>query len=672
MFDQPPQRLSAKDMSVGPKLSDLPHHELFQKGCSELHRTIFNNSQIAAKGEGKKNLKVMGSNLSGGGLPQELVKEIAKSESKFKYKDSKNNSWSQFVLHDVNSAMELVSGIRTIPEYFLKYKSELYTEEIKAFEKKLEDFTTNSKKIPDAKNLSEKIDGDFFNLIQLYKQYRPLLNIPEEAEQSFQNHLNKADSIVKLWPLLSSSSHLLHAVSQQDDKEILQRRNELLAMSVPLSDILDVSNKRVKPETIQAHEDVRVDGITAIMVHNLLKNAQRYSTQFVDITVGQDGIVISNDTRSIPDANKLFQPEKPQGADSNTGYGLFTAKKIFGPLGGKDIEFKKVSDSVVSFTIKPLIQKTLQTTSELMDSSVETPKRSDFEQRRKILTQVVLEKAKNDLATKGKKTLAEYEDENWGNVILHDARNPITVLSTYDLLASALTDDVELQEFSKRHSHSLRVSENTQSTTDEKLEAIQSMMGYFKAHLLDKELKLPPSLKGVEKLIQSSKTTARIWSMLNHSSNLISSLSKNNNFAVEKNAKLLTETNVFTRDIIKKVGNESIIVRGLDRDQKIDGAKGIILFNLIKNANKHHQSTVKVSFKGDEITVYNDSETPFDEKIFSHPGNPGVNGHTGYGLFISKNIFGLLGGYDIVVNGGTSKDIGPPYNVSFTIKPVRE
>jgi len=187
--------------------------------------------------------------------------------------------------------------------------------------------------------------------------------------------------------------------------------------------------------------------------------------------------------------------------------------------------------------------------------------------------------------------------------------------------------------------------------------------------LLNKKIQLPPELQGADAVLSKGRNLARIWKTLYHSSKFLSSVSKDDMQGMDRNFKLLKDANVFARDIIKKAG-PTAEVEGLDRDLKVDGVKGIMLFNFLKNAEKYRHSKVKVAFNGDAITVSNDSPTPFNAETLDNPGKPGPNGNTGYGVFISKNIFGLLGGYDVVLNSGTAKDGNPPYTISFTIRPA--
>lgn len=269
-------------------------------------------------------------------------------------------------------------------------------------------------------------------------------------------------------------------------------------------------------------------------------------------------------------------------------------------------------------------------------------------------------------------TLENQIASQWDDVVMHDTKGAVTLVTGYDVIAPYFKSDPDIQGFSSELSRCLKVENDVNANADVRLEQSNLLLNYFTKHLLNKKINLPPELKGADAILSKGRNLARIWKTLYHSSRFLSSVSKDDVQGMDRNFKLLKDSSVFARDIIKKAGGATTEVEGLDRDLKVDGVKGIMLFNFLKNAEKYRHSKVKVTFKGDAITVANDSPNPFNEETLDNPGKPGPNGNTGYGVFISKNIFGLLGGYDVVLNSGTVKDGNPPYTISFTIKPAEK
>lgn len=301
----------------------------------------------------------------------------------------------------------------------------------------------------------------------------------------------------------------------------------------------------------------------------------------------------------------------------------------------------------------------------------ELPQYPVFEQKKRILTQVVHEKARISHATiYTRDTLANQIESQWNDVVMHDTKGAVTLVTGYDVIAPFFKSDPDIQGFSAELSRCLKVEQDVNASADVRLEQSNLLLNYFSKHLLNKKIQLPPELQGADAVLSKGRNLARIWKTLYHSSKFLSSVSKDDTQGMDRNFRLLKDSTVFARDIIKKAGGSMTEVEGLDRDLKIDGVKGIMLFNFLKNAEKYRRSKVKVAFNGDAITISNDSPTPFNDETLDNPGKPGPNGNTGYGVFVSKNIFGLLGGYDVVLNSGTAKDGNPPYNISFTIKPA--
>lgn len=301
----------------------------------------------------------------------------------------------------------------------------------------------------------------------------------------------------------------------------------------------------------------------------------------------------------------------------------------------------------------------------------ELPQYPLFEQKKRTLTSVVHEKAKVAHATiYTRDTLPNQVESQWNDVVMHDTKGAVTLIAGYDIITPFFKSDPDIQGFSTELSKCMKVEHNVSASADTRLEQSNLLVNYFSKHLLNKNIQLPSELQGAETILSKGRNLARVWKTLYHSCKFLASVSKDDIQGMDKNFRLLKDSSVFARDIIKKAGSSDTEVVGLDRDLKIDGVKGIMLFNFLKNAEKYRHTKVKVTFNGEEVTVSNDSPTPLNEESLDNPGKPGPNGNTGYGVFISKNMFGLLGGYDVVLNSGTAKDGNPPYNISFTIRPA--
>jgi hypothetical protein len=656
MFDQPPQRLSAKDMSVGPILSDLPHHDLFQKGCSELRTTILYNSQRSARATKDLVIKDAVSAVSAP-TPQERTEAIhqakrdvemqASKEGKVRYGEAKQAAWEKFVLHDVQSTMTLISGTSMLCQAYREKYPSLYTEAIKSYEDKIIRFTEDNSNV-NTKPLDHKIDKDYEGLITLYKDNRAALILPEGSDPYFSTLLKKTDDYIKVWPLLSSSSHLLNAIRQGNDKDILGRLKELQLMSVPLKDIFSLSTIKLRPEIIKIYDDVKVDGVTAIMVHNLLKNAQRYSSSYVDFSMGPQGITVTNDTRNAPDEKKLFHPEKPQ-VGGNTGYGLFTARKIFGPLGGKDIEYRNLSSNKteppydVSFTIKPLDGSKINTSKDRIP--LDTKKAySEFKQN-----YMQVEEMKSTQS-------AEAKNQDWHKFIFHDVQTPATLYGHFVYGE----DSKLLKSFFSRYNNA----------KDPRIKVLLlSQMNKQELHLNSNFPK--EYLEGIQLKLEKFR---KVFPLLRSSMDFLINPTEDGYYG-------LTQMKVPVQEIVDAFGSE--MPQANFEGHEVNGIEGVIPLNFLKNASDNcpyidekeaskgrDRTGMRLRIDENGFSVINPSNngSPGANKLFQLKGK-GESGNTGFGMFTAAQLYAPLNESKVEAEWtDLPNENGPKYSVRFSLK----
>ncbi|MFH0772904.1 MAG: hypothetical protein V1922_01165 [bacterium] len=271
-----------------------------------------------------------------------------------------------------------------------------------------------------------------------------------------------------------------------------------------------------------------------------------------------------------------------------------------------------------------------------------------------------------------------YLNTQWENFILHDTKGTATLLVGLDMIKDFATglseeDGAVLSRFSAELARVREEDKVPNIPMGVKIRSIDFCMQYFQKHLLHRKFDLPDEAKPLEKLVNDAKTTTMIWPMLYHSALTLNSIAQGGDERLKSNIYRLKDTKVYARDVIKKASSRTnVITTGIKGKMQLDGIKGIMLLNLVKNAVRHSTKGVLVKFDGDEITVINTSVDPVTRNNLFEPGKPGKSGNTGFGLFTSRNIFGSLGGYDIVLNSGSDADGAPPYTVSFTIKPLKD
>lgn len=170
--------------------------------------------------------------------------------------------------------------------------------------------------------------------------------------------------------------------------------------------------------------------------------------------------------------------------------------------------------------------------------------------------------------------------------------------------------------------------------------------------------------------IDSVKNFAKVWDMLYRSSLMLNGVKNEDYDQVNRWFNALSQTQVTLKDIFPVAAKHMTVEYPPEIGEKrVDGVRGIMLFNLLKNAAVHKKSYIKVGMKDGEITVENDAEElPAEDNMFTRL-RPGKKGNTGFGLFTIKNIYGTLGGYDVVYDGKKGS-VDSPDIVTFTIKPA--
>ncbi len=158
--------------------------------------------------------------------------------------------------------------------------------------------------------------------------------------------ISRIEALQKLMPIFLDSFFFLRSPSPQ----LLERLSQ---KSTDLATVIDV----VSSSQIQPAGDVKtkINGLEAIMLFNILKNAVRHGTGQVDVVVTEYSIEVSNPAKKLLNEEIIFQPGVKGAETGNTGMGL-TIVKMYSILDGNTLSFsqsKNPDGSVrVSFGIK--------------------------------------------------------------------------------------------------------------------------------------------------------------------------------------------------------------------------------------------------------------------------------------------------------------------------------
>jgi hypothetical protein len=348
---------SHMDMRVrtSPSVKDLPQFPAFLKSTHKLHSAINRSAEHDSELKYKRKIAAA-QNLAEAQWYDNFVRSVPEAPlphkidpvipPKERYVTSSN--WSEFVLHDMRGVVTTTIGTATslsaIPERTSETEQLLNTGTIAA--KKFANID-----LP----LRERINSIGTCIDQFSRHIDGVIASAPEYLQPYSAMVKDAKNTAKIWKMISRSALMLNGVKNQDYEQVTMWFKELQKTKVRVGDLFPVSAKRVEvisdPAIWKAKIDAgeknilfcdqkllesEVDGVTGIMLFNLVKNANVYKKSHIVISGNIGELVIENDLKKPMDASRLFEPGQP-GEGGHTGYGLFTVRDIYGTLAGNDV-----------------------------------------------------------------------------------------------------------------------------------------------------------------------------------------------------------------------------------------------------------------------------------------------------------------------------------------------
>lgn len=185
---------------------------------------------------------------------------------------------------------------------------------------------------------------------------------------------------------------------------------------------------------------------------------------------------------------------------------------------------------------------------------------------------------------------------------------------------------------------------------------------------------VPYFQENIDIFTQKAHAVARSWGMFHHSGRFLVSAVSNDERGALRSISKLKETQVSVTDIIamSTKDREDMVYDTNAIPKMVNGVEGIILYNLLKNAHSHTVSRISIEYTNGRWRVTNDAKQYPDKTTLFQPGKPGLGGNTGFGLFTMKYMIGALGGRDVYLSNEQEEQIGPPFEVEFTIQAQRQ
>lgn len=266
------------------------------------------------------------------------------------------------------------------------------------------------------------------------------------------------------------------------------------------------------------------------------------------------------------------------------------------------------------------------------------------------------------------------ERQHWNNFVLHDFKG----VATLPLTISTILDTIKLKSEKApglmRMGIETRKQLNLEPNQHEHIGVVDRYMHFFKDNIGNVIRKDRKRIKLYAQLFKDSVKAGKIWDMTVHSTYLLHAVREDNYHEISKQLIELKKTKVAVADIFYVASKSKTKINCDPPDlirRRIDGVQGIILFNLIKNADVYKKSYIKVYFRDGNIVVENDSAHPIDKSQLYQPMKAGEKqGHTGFGLFSAKKIFGALAGIDLEceTSDSSTKETPGTQTVRFIIR----
>lgn len=276
-----------------------------------------------------------------------------------------------------------------------------------------------------------------------------------------------------------------------------------------------------------------------------------------------------------------------------------------------------------------------------------------------------------------------YDTEgHWNDFVLHDFNGVSNLSLSMATVLNVISDNIKLSKDSaqvlspealllQKAGNDFMYKTKNQLPPGEKITYTDEFFRVFNKNIGTVMKKDKQHLGEYKKLFANATKPIKIWDMVFNSARMLNAVKDENYEDLDHWLGKLQETHVSVGSIIPAAIKGTTSVECIPKEllkKDLDGVEGIILFNLIKNANVYKNSYIKVYETNGALVVENDSDTPIDKSHLYEPMRPGENkGNTGFGLFTAKKVFGALSGVDLSCETEDATE-GRPHIIKFMIK----
>lgn len=646
-----------------PSVKELPQFPLFLRNVKALRKVIdtsvqtkMNESPIDTKWDSYERNK-WGERIGSPSFYGDIVRakkqhsvqmEIEKDEFYSAVeREYKLNAEEQFLLHDVNTNATLFVGLKMLRGKDDSPPPSWYS----VYDKLLKNVTSLSSH-PEF-SIKDKLER-YNELARYIRRHEKDIDTLSGQSEIAQNYYANALNIAHLWPMLHASGNMVDAIYKQNFEQIDKWYRALATMRIPMERIARaLGNEKITSQSI-TYPQGDVDGIQGMTLFNLIQEIKR--TRFQKCIIEKNGSQFNFRVTAgeVPLREQLFKPSEVVKGKTLPGDGIYAVHQYHSVLAGINIHYQDNVDHVG----KPPYIYTFSLDDARATERVNPP-------LNELQTNAGYQTFSENY-TYAKQLKTQARDIDWYNFTFHDVLTPLGKYSVYTVGTKDGLNPIAdaLHRF------------NNENDLDKKVLCLEELVSLPLPDMKD----WPPEyIASVNKKINILK---KLFPMFKPSLQFLL-------HPTADTYKNLRNVRIQSADILSSF-NFSVDQIATMPQRELNGFEGIVLFNLLKNAETHSpnkqgsvdgQSTyekdlkdIVVTLTDSEISVTNHSDDPHpgNDVLFQYKGR-GKSGHTGFGMFTAAKLYApLIGAKTEAEWNEHEADDHTKYRVRFSLKKIKD
>lgn len=678
-----------------PSVKELPQFPLFLHNAKDLRKLITHNNEVKKKDapiekrwdsyvRGKWGGIIASPNFDGNiadAEKQHMAQMELEKESFFIVQEQSylRNTEEAFLLHDVNTNISLLSGLEMFKGAENKPTPSWYPE-YKRLHKEITTFSSHPEY-----SVKDKLER-YNALARHIRRHANEIELPDGQSEYAKDYLANAVNMAHLWPMLHASGNMVDAIYKQNFGQIDKWYKALVTMRIPMERLARAfGNDMLRNENISFPQG-DVDGLQGMTLFNIIQEIRRTRLQSCKIEKNGSQFSLNVKAGEVPQRDRLFKPSEVVNGKTLPGDGAYTVHQFHSVLAGNGIQYNEQPDAKplkeYSFTIFPTldspqaesllqgvnIEELRENIHRLQDAMTEAKRIGAFEGWKRLV-----DKAKNDVAyanfeidqaaKRGEcepfevipklppRPMPPYDTSgSWQKFVMHDINGVLTLPQIVASALGATSHESAESKILARSSELLSKGYNISRPLPNRIQAADAFMDDMATNFEAAIAKEGDKVSQFKEYFEKSKRSIWIWKMISSSAHLLEGIHTQNAAEIKRWATELSNTRVMIADIVHitdKHVKKIVCTPPELLSSMTDGVRGIMLFNLLKNAHVHAKSEIQITENNGELVVANDTKEPVDSSVLFQPMKKGQDGNTGFGLFTLKHVYGAISGVQI-------------------------